>query len=132
MIEQVFFFTLGVLSAGLICLMLLPALWSRATRVTSEHLAERLPISLSEVHAQRDLLRAQHAVHVVQLEQAVETLRDQLAQARAAQGRHFAERLALKDHVATLERELAHLRADMVAAQAELGAAHLMLDHEKV
>ena len=54
-------FMLGALSAGLLALLMLPAFWRRALRLTRRRLEMLMPLSMDEVVAERDLLRAEFA-----------------------------------------------------------------------
>ena len=60
-IEQAMYFALGFLIAGLVFLMLLPAFWRRAMRLSMRRLQMLAPMSMDEVTAERDLLRAEFA-----------------------------------------------------------------------
>jgi len=62
------FFALGVLVAGLLGLMILPALWRRAVRLSTRRIEMQTPLSMDEVLADRDLLRAEFAVAERRLE----------------------------------------------------------------
>ena len=55
-------FALGFLAASLCGLLLLPAVNARAARLSRRRIEARLPLSLSEVAAEKDYLRAQFAV----------------------------------------------------------------------
>jgi chromosome segregation ATPase len=84
------YFALGFLVAGLIFLMFLPAFWRRATRLSMRRLQMLMPLSLEEVVAERDLLRAEFAVRERRLEQEMDAVRAEKALDLAAIGRHAA------------------------------------------
>jgi hypothetical protein len=44
---------LGFLSAGLVALVIAPAFWARAVRMTDKRLRERLPVTEDEVRAEK-------------------------------------------------------------------------------
>lgn len=88
MIEQAMYFALGFLVAALLALMLLPAFWRRAMRLSMRRLQMLAPMSMEEVIAERDLLRAEFAVRERRLEQEMESLQAARAQDMATTGRY--------------------------------------------
>jgi hypothetical protein len=110
-IEQAMYFALGFLIAGLVFLMLLPAFWRRAMRLSMRRLQMLAPMSMDEVTAERDLLRAEFAVREYRMEQDMEALKLSKAQDLAAVGRHAA-RVADSER---LLREAADAHRDMQA-----------------
>ncbi len=73
-------FMLGALSAGLLALLMLPAFWRRALRLTRRRLEMLMPLSMDEVVAERDLLRAEFAAEHRRLEQRMEAQAETQAQ----------------------------------------------------
>lgn len=84
------YFALGFLVAGLVFLMFLPAFWRRATRLSMRRLQMLMPLSMEEVVAERDLLRADFALRERRLEQEMEAVKAEKALDLAAIGRHAA------------------------------------------
>ncbi|QGM99675.1 hypothetical protein F7D14_12165 [Methylocystis parvus] len=84
------YFALGFLVAGLITLLFLPAFWRRALRLSMRRLQMLAPMSMEEVIAERDLLRAEFAVRERRLEQEMEAVKAFRATDLAAIGRHAA------------------------------------------
>ncbi|WP_232366185.1 coiled-coil domain-containing protein [Methylocystis silviterrae] len=105
MIEQAMYFALGFLVAGLFALMFLPAFWRRALRLSMRRLQMLAPMSMEEVVAERDLLRAEFAVRERRLEQAMEATQTARAHDLATVGRHVAR-------IAELEAQLNRAEAD--------------------
>ena len=112
-------FSLGFLLAGLLALLFLPAVWRRALRLSAGRLERRLPLSLAEIAAERDRLRAEFATEHRRIEQSAEALADSRARDRAEIGRQAtrAAELALaldgrQKRVAELETDLARLRRE--------------------
>ncbi|HEY8127026.1 MAG TPA: hypothetical protein VIF88_16565, partial [Methylocystis sp.] len=93
------------LVAGLFALMFLPAFWRRALRLSMRRLQMLAPMSMEEVVAERDLLRAEFAVRERRLEQAMEATQATRAHDLATLGRHVAR-------IAELETQLSHAEAD--------------------
>ncbi len=75
MIEQILFFALGFFSAGLLTLFISHAVWRRAVRLTTKRVQAALPVSLAEIKADRDQLRAEFAMAARKLEVSVEQLK---------------------------------------------------------
>src|SRR6187549_4164306 len=79
-IENVMYFALGLLIAGLVALAILPAIWRRAVRLTKKRIEAATPITMAEFRADKDQLRAEFALSTRRLEMNVETLRKRLAE----------------------------------------------------
>lgn len=90
LIEQAMYFALGFLVAGLFTLLFLPAFWRRAMRLSMRRLQMLAPMSMEEVIAERDLLRAEFAVRERRMEQEIEAVKASKAFDMAAIGRHAA------------------------------------------
>lgn len=113
LIEQAMYFALGFLVAGLFTLMFLPAFWRRALRLSMRRLQMLAPMSMEEVVAERDLLRADFAVRENRLEKEIEAVKALRAQDLAAVGRHAAR-------VAELDAQLKRAEADRLELEARL------------
>jgi chromosome segregation ATPase len=79
-IENIMYFVLGVLSAGLVALIVMPAVWKRAVRLTKTRIEAATPITMAEFRADKDQLRAEFALSTRRLEMNVEALRRRLAE----------------------------------------------------
>ncbi len=99
------YFALGFLVAGLITLLFLPAFWRRAMRLSMRRLQMLAPMSMEEVIAERDLLRAEFAVRERRMEQEMEAVKASKAFDLAAIGRHAAR-------IAEAETQLKKAEAD--------------------
>ena len=134
MIEQAMIFALGFLAAGLLTLLFLPAVWRRALRLSTRRLEMLLPLSVGEIVAERDQLRAGFAVERRRLEQKQEALQETRAEDAAELGRRatkLAEMSAaadsLRDDVGRLERDGASVSANLADAEAEASSLHVAL-----
>ena len=78
-IENVMYFILGFMAAGLISLMIMPSIWRRAIRLTKKRIEAATPMTMAEFRADKDQLRAEFALSTRRLEMNVETLRSRLA-----------------------------------------------------
>ncbi len=79
MIEYALLIMLGFCIGGLIALLLAPTLWGRAVRLTTKRLEATMPMSLSEIEADKDLLRASYAIRIRRLEAGLNKARDKSA-----------------------------------------------------
>ena len=121
LIENMMYFALGLLAAGLVALIIMPAVWKRAVRLTKRRIEAATPITLSEFRADKDQLRAEFALSTRRLEMNVETLRKRLAeqlsdvnQKRTDLGALKAEREQHMAVVAELESRQIELRARII------------------
>ena len=115
-------FALGFLMAAMLTLLFLPAVWRRAQRLARRRLEMQLPLSVEEIVAERDQLRAGFAVAQRRQEQKYEALLTARGEDAAELGRRAG---ALADLAAASET----LRAD-VARHEQKGAetARLLAD----
>lgn len=72
-------FSLGFLAAVLIALMIAPALWRRAVRLTRERIEASTPLTMNEIQADKDRLRAEFAMSTRRLEMSIQSFRDKAA-----------------------------------------------------
>jgi chromosome segregation ATPase len=97
---------LGFLLASLLGLLLASAFWSRAVRLTTARLKQSMPVSEPEIRAERDKLKAEHAVKV-------HKLATQLEQAKLERARHLIE-------INRRDASISALETDAVAIKTEL------------
>jgi chromosome segregation ATPase len=75
MIEPIMFFGIGFLVAALIGLVVIPLVHGRAVRLTMRRLEAATPLSMAEIQADKDQLRAEFAMSTRRLEMSVENLK---------------------------------------------------------
>ena len=75
MIEPIMFFGLGFLASSLLGLIILPFVHSRAVRLTVRRLEAATPLSMAEIQADKDQLRAEFAMSTRRLEMSVDQLK---------------------------------------------------------
>lgn len=114
MIETVMLIALGFVSAWLLALLLAPAVWKRAVRLTRQEIEATMPLSLSDIQADKDILRAEYTVEMRRLELALD-------QAKQRAARHLMERNRHMVDMGKLESEIASLK-DSVAERAKAGS----------
>lgn len=120
MVEYALIFTLGICVAGLVWLILLPAFWRRAVRITTERLERQLPISADDIFAERDRIRAAHAVSEARKDQEIERAKAGLVAARSETGERLKAEALLQLTLAAERRRIAALETDMAAQRVEI------------
>src|SRR5215470_4898734 len=75
MIEPIMYFGLGFLIASLLGLVIVPLVHARAVRLTAKRLEAATPVSMAEIQADKDQLRAEFAMSTRRLEMSVEQLK---------------------------------------------------------
>jgi chromosome segregation ATPase len=127
-IESIMYFALGALAAGLIALMIMPAIWRRAVRLTKKRIEAATPMNMAEFRADKDQLRAQFALSTRRLEMNVETLRKRLADQVGDIGRRRDDLTSLKtdrdQHLAVV--------SELEARELDLRGRVLQLEKEGV
>ena len=79
-IDAMMYFALGAFAAALVMLLIMPAIWRRAVRLTKKRIEAATPITLAEFRADKDQLRAEFALSTRRLEMNVEQLRKRLSE----------------------------------------------------
>ena len=75
MIEPVMYFAIGFLVAALLGLLFVPLVHNRAERLTMRRLEAATPLSIAEIRADKDQLRAEFAMSTRRLEISVEQMK---------------------------------------------------------
>src|ERR1700680_2328686 len=79
MIEPIMIFGIGFLAASLCALLLVPLVHNRAVRLTKKRLEAAAPLSMAELQADKDQLRAEFAMSTRRLELLIEHLKSENA-----------------------------------------------------
>ena len=87
MIEPIMFFGIGFLVAGLFGLVLIPLVHNRAVRLTMRRLEAATPLSMAEIQADKDQLRAEFAMSTRRLELSVEQMKSKTTSQLAELGK---------------------------------------------
>ena len=111
MIESIMYFAGGFLVATLFALALLSPVHHRAVRLTQRRLEDSIPVSLTEIQADRDKLRARFAISTRRLEVTIEQLEAKVT-------RQLGEIARKSEAIAKLKAQL----AEKNTAADELGA----------
>jgi chromosome segregation ATPase len=111
MIEPIMFFGIGFLVAALIGLVVIPLVHGRAVRLTMRRLEAATPLSMAEIQADKDQLRAEFAMSTRRLEMSVETLKGKTTSQLAELGKKG-------DAINRLKMELGEKTAAIFALEA--------------
>ena len=145
MIDIGLYVALGFLLASLLALMVAPAFWRRAVRLTRRRVEVTMPMSASDIQADKDQLRAEFAIELRRVEVGLEKAKDKAARELVEANKRRVEiseiktelegtrgRLQEKDNAnrvleQTIRRRLPELEGRLKAAKeamAELEAAN--------
>jgi chromosome segregation ATPase len=112
MIEPIMFAGIGFLVAALLVLGFIPLVHGRAVRLTTRRLEALTPVSLAEIQADKDQLRAEFAMSTRRLEMAVEQLKAKCTSQLAEIGKK-------SDAIGRLKLELGEKTAALFALEAK-------------
>jgi chromosome segregation ATPase len=126
-IESILFFSLGFLCAGFLALMIAPAIWRRAVALTRRRIEASVPLSLNDIQADKDRLRAEFAMSTRRLEMSIKSFKDKAAaqiveinRNREELKRLAAERDDKNASVSELEARGGELRAELRQREEQL------------
>jgi chromosome segregation ATPase len=111
MIEPVMYFGIGFLVAALLCLLFVPLVHNRAVRLTMKRLEAATPLSIAEIRADKDQLRAEFAMSTRRLEMSVEKMKARTTSQLAELGKKT-------DAINQLKKELGEKTATIFALEA--------------
>jgi hypothetical protein len=137
MIEPIMYIGIGFLFAGLLVIGVIPLVHGRAVRLTRRRLEAATPMSLAEIQAEKDQLRAEFAMTTRRLEMSVEQMKtksnNQLAELGKKSEAIGRLRLELNEKTETmfalearekqLIEEVASTRTELAARTESLAAA---------
>src|SRR5260221_4542126 len=87
MIEPIMYLAIGFLVSMLFGLMIVPLVHNRAVRLTTRRLEAGTPLSMAEIQADKDQLRAEFAMSARRLEMSVDQLRNKTTSQLAELGK---------------------------------------------
>ncbi|MEW6641832.1 MAG: hypothetical protein AB1586_15110 [Pseudomonadota bacterium] len=87
MVEPIMYLAIGFLISALLALMIMPLVHNRAVRLTTKRLEASTPISMAEIQADKDQLRAEFAMSARRLEMNVDQLRNKTTSQLAELGK---------------------------------------------
>ena len=128
MIEQAIFTCIGFLVAALLALAATPAVTRRARRLAEARARLQAPLTEAQAIAERDALRAQHAVDQFRLEQRLAAVEERSARRLIENGRQASRLAVFEEGSAQQLADVAALGAEVRDLRAQLGAAQLALN----
>ena len=139
MIESIMYFGCGFLVASLVGLALISVVHQRAVRLTERQLTDLIPMSMSEILADKDHLRAEFAMSTRRLEMSVEQLKAKATSQLADIVRktvsidrlksELADKTAVTDEV---QRALAAKEAELAKAGNDINEQRLASDTQRI
>ena len=111
MIEPIMYFGIGFLVAALLGLLFVPLVHNRAVRLTMRRLEAATPLSIAEIRADKDQLRAEFAMSTRRLEMSVEQMKTRTTGQLAELGKKT-------DAINQLKKELGEKTATIFALEA--------------
>src|SRR6202011_2274653 len=110
MLEPIMYIGIGFLVAGLLVIGVIPLVHARAVRLTMRRLEALTPLSMAEIQADKDQLRAEFAMSTRRLEMSVE-------QMKAKTTGQLAELGKKTDAINQLKKELGEKTAAIFALE---------------
>ncbi|MEE9375130.1 MAG: hypothetical protein V3V04_02215 [Rhizobiaceae bacterium] len=127
MLESGLYFTLGFMCSALIGLLVAPAIWRRAVALTRKRIESSVPLTLNEIQADKDQLRAEFAMSTRRLEVSLEKLKERAAEQLIDINRRRDEMLELEEQeveksgrIMELEAQSAELRSEVNSREERL------------
>ena len=111
MVEPIMYLAIGFLVSMLFGLMIVPLVHNRAVRLTTKRLEAATPLSMAEIQADKDQLRAEFAMSARRLEMSVEQLKNKTSSQLAELGKK-------SDAINRLKIELGEKNAAVFALEA--------------
>src|ERR1700724_4031141 len=111
MVEPIMYLAIGFLVSMLFGLMIVPLVHNRAVRLTTRRLEAATPLSMAEIQADKDQLRAEFAMSARRLEMNVEQLKNKTTSQLAELGKKA-------DAINRMKMELGEKNATIFALEA--------------
>jgi chromosome segregation ATPase len=134
MVEPIMYLAIGFLVSMLFGLMIVPLVHNRAVRLTTKRLEAATPLSMAEIQADKDQLRAEFAMSARRLEMSVDQLRNKTTSQLAELGKKSDAinrmKLELSEKTATifsLEAREKSIKEQMRATEEEFAAKTQLL-----
>ena len=128
-------FVLGFLSAGFIALIVAPMVWRRAVALTRKRIEASVPLTLTEIQADKDRMRAEFAMATRRLEINFKNFREKAAAQIVEINRNreelkqlMTERSERHEALTRLEAQAGEIRAELRRREDELQVLTEKLD----
>lgn len=138
MIQTTLFFILGFLCAGFLALMVAPAIWRRAVSITRRRIEASVPLTVDEIQADKDRMRAEFAMSTRRLEMSVKSFKERAAEQIVEINRNREEMKRLHEErdeqnaaISEIEARGAALRVELQQREEQLHRVeHKLIDRE--
>lgn len=124
LIQSVLFFILGAAITAFVLTLFAPIMWRRALYLARKAVKTEVPLSLTEVEADRDFLRASHALELCRLEERIKRSEERELEARLALD-HARERIfflfPFEQQAAEMHGKAAESLKEIAALKGEIG-----------
>jgi chromosome segregation ATPase len=141
MIEPIMFVGIGFLVAGLLVIGVIPLVHARAVRLTQRRIEAATPMSMAEIRADKDQLRAEFAMSTRRLEMSVEQMKakttsqladigkksEAISRLKLELGEKTAALIALEAREAQISEDLRQTEAELAARASTLEEAERKL-----
>ena len=121
-VETIMIFALGFVASTLIALLVIPAINARAERLARRRAEALFPMSISELTAEKDHLRAEFAVLQRKIERKAEEALAAKHQSMEELGRRAVRIEALESTLVERDKMIAELERSLAATQTRLAA----------
>src|ERR1700750_2167258 len=111
MIEPIMYLAIGFLVSMLFGLMIVPLVHNRAVRLTTRRMEAATPLSMAEIQADKDQLRAEFAMSARRLEMSVDQLKNKTTSQLAELGKK-------SDAINRMKHELGEKNATIFSLEA--------------
>lgn len=118
-IETIMLFALGFILAALIAMFLGRGLWNYGVKIGQRRMQKLSPLSITEVQADRDRLRAEYAVMTRKLELRLDDLKDRMAEQMAEVSRNKTRIEDLHGEIDERDQLLAERESEAAAMKAK-------------
>lgn len=122
MVETIMIFALGFVAATLIALLIIPAINARAERLARRRVEALFPMSISELTAEKDHLRAEFAVLQRKIERKAEEALAAKHQSMEELGRRAVRIEAIESTLTERDKVIAELEKTLAETQTKFAA----------
>jgi DNA repair exonuclease SbcCD ATPase subunit len=128
-VEYILLICAGFLIAVLLALLIAPSIWRRAVFLTEKRIRATVPLTLEEVRAEKDKLRAEFAMTARRHEMRIEDLLGRTAELLAENATGEEEILSLREDRARKSERIAEIETELEIARSEFASQGEELDN---